>query len=44
VLVATMFTGTSVMAYLDRVHPHENETVISQFARIVFTGPMGWFY
>jgi hypothetical protein len=26
------------------VHPHENETVISQFARIIFTGPMGWFY
>src|SRR5262245_3835919 len=44
VLLATMFIGTSVMAYLYHVHPHENETVISQFARIVFTGPMGWFY
>jgi amino acid transporter len=43
-LLATMFIGTSVMAYLYHVHPHENETVISQFARIVFTGPMGWFY
>ncbi|HMB28699.1 MAG TPA: APC family permease [Blastocatellia bacterium] len=44
VLLATMFIGTSVMAYLYHVHPHENETVISQFARIIFTGPMGWFY
>jgi hypothetical protein len=39
-----MFIGTSVMAYLYGVHPHENETVISQFARILFTGSMGWFY
>ena len=44
VLLATMFIGTSVMAYLYHVHPHENETVISQFARIIFTGPMAWFY
>jgi len=44
VLLTTMFIGTSVMAYFYRVHPHENETVISQFARIIFTGPMGWFY
>ena len=43
-LLATMFIGTSVMAYLYGVQPHENETVISQFARIIFTGPMGWFY
>ncbi|HEU0179791.1 MAG TPA: APC family permease [Blastocatellia bacterium] len=43
-LLATMFIGTSIMAYLYHVHPHENETVISQFARIIFTGPMGWFY
>jgi amino acid transporter len=43
-LLAAMFIGTSVMAYLYRVHPSENETVISQFARIIFTGPMGWFY
>jgi hypothetical protein len=39
-----MFIGTSVMAYIYNVHPHENETVISQFARIVFTGSLGWFY
>src|SRR2546421_4824309 len=44
VLLTTMFIGTSVMAYFYHVHPHENETVISQFARIIFTGPMGWFY
>lgn len=43
-LLATMFIGTSVMAYFYGVHPHENETVISQFARIIFTGPMSWFY
>lgn len=43
-LLATMFIGTSVMAYLYGVHPHANETVISQFARILFTGSMGWFY
>jgi amino acid transporter len=43
-LLATMFIGISIMAYLYGVHPHENETVISQFARILFTGSMGWFY
>ena len=43
-LLATMFIGTSVMAYLYQVHPRESETVISQFARIIFSGPMGWFY
>jgi amino acid transporter len=44
VLLTTMFLGTSVMAYLYQVHPHQNETVISQFARIMFTGRLGWFY
>lgn len=43
-LLTTMFLGTSVLAYLYGVHPHERETVISQFARIMFSGPMGWFY
>lgn len=43
-LLATMFIGTSIMAYLYQVHPTENETVVSQFARIIFTGPMAWFY
>lgn len=44
VLLTTMFLGTSVMAYLYHVHPKESETVISQFARIMFTGSFGWFY
>ncbi len=44
VLLTTMFLGTSVMAYLYHVHPKQNETVISQFARIMFTGSFGWFY
>ena len=44
ILLTTMFLGTSVLAYLYGVHPHAEETVISQFARLIFTGPMGWFY
>ncbi len=44
VLLTTMFLGTSVMAYFYHVHPKQNETVISQFARIMFTGSIGWFY
>ena len=44
ILLTTMFLGTSVMAYLYHVHPKESETVISQFARIMFTGSFGWFY
>src|SRR5918911_1322015 len=44
VLLTVMFLGTSVLAYLYQVHPHQNETVISQFARIMFTGPLAWFY
>ncbi|MEP6904185.1 MAG: APC family permease, partial [Actinomycetota bacterium] len=43
-LLGVMFIGTSVLAYLFGVHPHQNETVISQFARHIFTGGMGWFY
>jgi amino acid transporter len=43
-LLTTMFLGTSVLAYLYGVHPHESETVISQFARTIFTGPTAWFY
>lgn len=44
VLLTTMFVGTSVLAYLYGVHPHPDETVISQFARIMFSGPFRWFY
>lgn len=43
-LLTTMFLGTSIMAYLYHVHPKQSETVISQFARIMFTGPFAWFY
>ena len=43
-LLTIMFLGTSVMAYLYGVHPKANETVISQFGRIIFTGPFWWFY
>jgi amino acid transporter len=43
-LLTAMFLGTSVMAYLYHVHPKQSETVISQFARIMFTGSLGWFY
>jgi len=32
------------LAYLYQVHPHDNETVISQFARVIFSGPFRWFY
>ena len=43
-LLTTMFLGTSLTAWLYGVHPHANETVISQFGRIIFTGPLAWFY
>ena len=43
-LLTVMFLGTSVLAYLYGVHPSEKETVISQFARIMFKGGFGWFY
>jgi amino acid transporter len=43
-LLCTMFLGTSVLAYLYGVHPSANETVISQFGRIVFSGGFGWSY
>lgn len=43
-LLITMFIGTSVLAYYYQVHPKAHETVISQFARIIFVGPLGWFY
>jgi amino acid transporter len=43
-LLCTMFLGTSVLAYLYGIHPSANETVISQFGRMIFTGGFGWFY
>jgi amino acid transporter len=44
VLLIVMFMGASVLGYLFHIHPLEHETVISQIARSVFTGPMSWFY
>lgn len=44
VLLITMFLGASILAYLFNVHPREHETVVSQIARVVFTGHFGWFY
>lgn len=44
VLLIVMFMGASVLAYFFKIHPLEHETVISQIARVVFTGPLGWFY
>lgn len=43
-LLIIMFLGASILAHLFNVHPLEHETVISQIARVVFTGPISWFY
>jgi amino acid transporter len=43
-LLIVMFMGASLLGYLFHIHPLEHETVISQIARAVFTGPMSWFY
>src|SRR6266568_111511 len=43
-LLITMFLSASFLAHLFNVHPLEHETVISQIARVVFTGKVGWFY
>src|SRR5438067_1035694 len=43
-LLITMFLRASVLTRLFNIHPLEHETVISQIARIVFVGPLGWFY
>jgi amino acid transporter len=43
-LLIVMFLGASILAHLFRVHPMEHETVISQIARVVFVGPLAWFY
>ncbi len=44
ILLIVMFMGASVLGYLFHIHPMEHETVTSQIARAVFTGPMHWFY
>lgn len=43
-LLITMFLGASILTHLYNIHPLEHETVISQIARIVFVGKLGWFY
>ncbi len=43
-LLTILFLGTSTLAYLYDVRPREEETAISQFARTIFTGPVGWVY
>jgi amino acid transporter len=40
-LLTVLFLGTSALAYLYGVQPRVNETVISQFARTIYTGPIG---
>lgn len=42
--LVVLFLGTSVLAYLYHVTPLQNETVISQFARTIFSGPLKFFY
>jgi amino acid transporter len=43
-LLSVLFLGTSLLAYLYGVRPRVEETVISQFARAIHTGPMAWAY
>jgi hypothetical protein len=44
-LLTVMFLGTSGLAYLYKVEPRQEETVISQFARTIFADPrMRWAY
>ena len=44
-LLTVLFLGTGGMAYLYGVHPREDETVISQLARTVFSDPwLHWAY
>ncbi len=43
-VLTVLFLGTSTLAYLYSVHPRQEETAISQFARTIFPGPMTWAY
>jgi amino acid transporter len=43
-LLTVLFLGTSALAYLYGVQLRVQETVISQFARTIYTGPMRWAY
>src|SRR5262249_4524674 len=44
VILLTLFLGTSALAYAYHIAPKENDAVISQFSRIIFTGPFYFFY
>jgi amino acid transporter len=44
ILLTALFLGTSTLAYLYEVQPRQQETVISQFARTIYTGKMAWAY
>lgn len=43
-LLTVLFLGTSALAYLYGVQPRVHETVISQFARTIYTGRVHWAY
>ncbi len=43
-LLIVMFLGASVLGDFFNIHPRSRETVVSQIARAVFTGYLGWFY
>ena len=43
-ILTVLFLGTTILAYLYKVHPRQEETVISQFARTIFPGAMTWAY
>ncbi len=43
-LLTVLFLGTSLLAFLYGVRPRVEETVISQFARVLLSGPMTWAY
>jgi amino acid transporter len=43
-LLTAMFLGTSWLAHLYHVQPSDDETVLSQIGRQVFTGGASWMY
>lgn len=43
-ILGVMFLGITYLAVQFGVRPHENETVLSQLARAIFTGSWHWVY
>ena len=44
-LLGVMFLGITYLAHIYRIHPSQDETVISQLGHLVLDGlPLGWFY